>query len=458
MHRININKLHSHAQSFAFGISTNPTSLSNLLPAEKINQHINHIEYRERIYSPPVVIWGLLAQVLSDDHSCQLAVAKTIVHFIKHNKQPPSSNTSAYCKARARLPESVLSGLAHDIARESEASTPSSWLWKDKCIKLIDGSTISMPDTIANQAIYPQSNCQSKGLGFPVARIAAIISYATGSVLEFAVGAFKGKGASELALIRKLLPTLNRNDVVIADSYYANYFMISALSKSQVDFVFPIHHSRNYDFSKGQQLGRKDHVVSWKKPKKPDWMDIQSYEQFPDALTLREVAVDNYQKGFRSTQKILVTSFTTNKEASRECLSELYRYRWHVELDLRSIKDVMHMDILRGKTPQMVHKEIWAHILAYNLIRRVMIDGAKLVDKHPRELSFKLAMQAVVSFRDAGMFKQQHYESLLCVISSKTVGNRPGRYEPRRIKRRPKPWDLLLKPRASYQIEVFGSA
>lgn len=455
MHRITTNKTNNHAIHFLNEINANPASLKEVLPSHVIEKHLSQIRYRERIFTPSVIIWSLLSQVLSSDQSCQSAVAKTIAHFINQNKKPPSSNTAAYCKARSRLPESILSGIACDIGKELETSALSNWQWKGRCIKLIDGSTVSMPDTIANQERYPQSNCQSVGIGFPIARIAAIISYATGAVLELAIGAFKGKETSELALIRQLLGILKREDVVVADSYYANYFMIALLMKAQVDFALPIHHARRYDFRKGLRLGKKDHVVIWNKPKKPDWMDIETYKMMPSNLQVREVAIENLKKGFRCHKKLLVTSFIDSTEVSQDDLCELYGYRWHVELDLRSIKNVMQMDILRGKTPQIVHKEVWAHVLAYNLIRKVMTNAALVHEKNPRQLSFKLTLQLILAFRDAGLLKAEHYDSLLRAISTKTVGNRLGRYEPRRIKRRPKPWDLLLKPRQAYQMEAI---
>jgi hypothetical protein len=454
MHRNTTNVTKNHVKAIINQINTRLISLKDILPIGILEKHINHTGGRDRFYTPSVTIWSLLSQVLSDDQSCQSAVTKTIAHFITQGKNPPSSNTAAYCKARARLPESTLSGIAHDVANELEKRSPPNWLWKDKCIKLIDGSTISMSDTLDNQKLYPQSVCQKKGIGFPIARIAAIVSYATGSILEFAIGAFKGKEASELALIRRFLHTFNPEDVVIADSYYANYFMIAFLIEEKVDFIFPIHHARKYDFRKGMRLGKKDHVITWTKPGRPDWMDEETYARLPSCLKLREVAIERKNKGFRSHSKIFVTTFLDAKEINRKNLSELYSYRWHVELDLRSIKDIMHMDILRGKTPEMVHKEIWAHVLAYNLIRKIMAQAAIQFDKHPRQLSFKLTLQLVSSFRDANILHQQYYH-LLKAIVIREVGNRSGRYEPRRIKRRPKPWDLLLKPRAFYHLEVI---
>lgn len=214
-----------------------------------------------------------------------------------------------------------------------------------------------------------------------------------------------------------------------------------------------MHYRRHHDFRKGIKLGQKDHIVFWEKPKKPEWMDNESYQEFPEHLEIREAYVQNTRKGFRTKNRIVITTFLDPKVTSAQNLSDLYDYRWAVELDLRSIKDVMHMGVLRGKTPEMVRKEIWAHLLAYNLIRKIMAQAAIIYNKHPRELSFKLTLQLIEAFRERGIFQENNpalYSQLLMAAANKTVGNRPGRQEPRRIKRRPKPYPLLMKPRYFY--------
>lgn len=187
-------------------------------------------------------------------------------------------------------------------------------------------------------------------------------------------------------------------------------------------------------------------------------MDESIYDIFPKRLTIREVAINDKRKGFRSRSRIIVTTFLDVKQLSRDDLKILYSYRWHVELDLRSIKDTMRMGILRGRTPEMVRKEIWAHVLAYNLIRKIMAQAASVYGRKPRDLSFKLALQMTEAFRQYGIYADNnlyHYTQLLKAIAYKIVGNRPGRHEPKRVKRRQKPYDLLLKPRAFYRKEVI---
>jgi hypothetical protein len=425
----------------------------DILSSEMIGRNMSECVFRDRIFTPYITMWGFLSQVLSDDQSCQTAVAHVIAYFVSLGQEPPSANTAAYSKARSRLPEELISSLAKESASQLEEQTPSSWLWREKHIKLIDGSTLFMPDTPENQAAYPQSRNQKPGLGFPISRIVAIISYATGAILDLAISCCFGKRTGEHALLRQLLGAFKPGDIALGDCYYGSFFLIAALMRLDVDAVFPIHYGRNHNFRKGKWLGKKDHVVQWKKPQQPEWMSHEEYGEFPDAISIREVEIHNKRKGFRSQSRIIVTTFLDPKCVSTDDLQEIYGYRWCVELDLRSIKDTMRMGILRGKTPLMVRKEIWAHILAYNLVRKIMAQAAVVHGKKPRDLSFKLAVQAIGAFRCIGVFSEAKYKmyvQLLKAIAYKTVGNRPGRYEPRRLKRRPKNYPLLIKPRSQY--------
>jgi hypothetical protein len=427
---------------------------SKILSSESIIEVTRDLEYRNRIYSPEFTLWTFLSQVLDDDQSLQAAVARVAAFFVAQGRSAPSINTSAYSQARTRFPKEVLEDLTRDSGKQLEKNVPSNWRWQDKPIKLIDGSTVSMPDTEENQLVYPQQSAQKPGVGFPIARILAIISYATGAVLDLAIGPFAGKGTGEHALLRQLLDVFEEGDIAIGDKYFPSYYFMCLLKKMGVDGVFPLHFRRHNDFRKGKKLGKKDHIVFWEKSKKPEWMDEETYKEFPEHLEIREVFVQNSQKGFRTKGRILITTFLEPKFASAQILSNLYDNRWSVEIDLRSIKDVMHMGVLRGKTPEMVRKEIWAHLLAYNLIRKIMAQAAVIYKKQPRQLSFKLTLQLLEAFRAMGIFQENNqisYSQFLRAVVNKTIGNRPGRQEPRRIKRRPKPYPLLMKPRQLYR-------
>lgn len=280
-----------------------------------------------------------------------------------------------------------------------------------------------------------------------------MVSLASGAVLDLAIGPYSGKGTGEHGLLRQLMHNFNRGDVILGDCYYASFFLMAELMKLGVDAVFPIHSARDCDFRRGRQLGKKDHLVEWKKPAKPAWMDEETYHSYSATITVREVSVSHQQKGGRSTSRVLATTFIDASEVSKEEMSSLYNCRWFVEINLRAIKGTMRMDILRSKTPEMVRKEIWAHLLAYNLIRKIMAQAAVLYNRTPSELSFKLAMQTISAFRQAGILSENNiavYNELLKAIGYKKVGNRPGRSEPRKVKRRSKSFSLLQKPRASY--------
>ena len=327
-------------------------------------------------------------------------------------------------------------------------------LWHGLKIKLVDGSTLSMPDTPENQAIYPQPETQKPGIGFPIARVVAIIDYLTGAILDLAIGEYSGKKTGEHALLRQLMSSFNATDVMLGDCYYPSFFLMATLMHLGISGVFPMHGARKYDFRRGKRLGKKDHLVSWKRPKKPEWMEQAEYDNFPTEILIREVNIETKRAGFRNQNRVLVTTFVDSAKVTKSDLADLYGCRWFVELALRSIKDTMHMGILRGKTPEMVRKEIWVHLLAYNLIRKIMAQAAWLHGAKATELSFKLALQMIKAFQQAGIFDEgnpETYAKLFEVITHKKVGNRPGRQEPRCVKRRPKPFAKLQKSRGLYK-------
>jgi hypothetical protein len=415
------------------------------------------IDYRKRSFPPDLTLWTFLSQSLGEDKSCQSAVARLSAFLISKGETPPSPNTAAYCKARGRLPEELIAGLTRQSGKDLEEQIPKKWLWRERHIKLLDGTTVSMPDTPENQKIYPQVRNQKPGVGFPLLRIMGIISCATGAVKDVRMGSYYGKGNGELGLLRQLLHNFKRGDVVLGDSYYCTFYLIASLSALGVDVVFPMYGPRNYDLGSGQVLGKEDHVTTWIKPPRTTWIDQETYDAFPESISVRETRTSLYRKGFRSKSRVLVTTFLNPKKISVQDLAELYARRWFVEVDLRSIKQTMKMDVLRGRTPEMVRKEIWMGLLAYNLIRKVMAQASHIYRKNPRQLSFKLTLQMIKAFRNNDLFCESQklaYPALLKAITYKIVGNRQGRYEPRRVKRRPKAYPLLQKVRHLYTPEA----
>jgi hypothetical protein len=425
-----------------------------ILDAQMVDDALaaENVTFSERVYTPLVTLCVFLSQVLDPDHSCRAAVARLIVWLTIHGRKPCAPDTNTYCEARQRLALGVIVRLVRRTAQEIDGRAPDAWLWKGQKVVLVDGTTASMPDTPANQQAFPQSKAQGIGLGFPVVRIVALISLATGVVRDLALGPYKGKETGETALFRALWDRLNAGEIVLGDRYYASFFGIAGLSQRGVDGLFRMHQRRKTDFRRGVRLAIQDHVVVWTKPARPKWMDQESYAQMTDSLKVRELRIRVTQPGFRVDELVLVTTLIDGERYKKKELADLFFERWNIELDLRSIKVVLQMDVLRCKSPEMVKKEIWMHMLAYNLIRGVMAKAADAHDEEPRHLSFKGALQTMTAFQDVlrgatPSERDRLVAAMLEAIASHSVGDRFGRVGPRANKRRPKPQRFLTEPR-----------
>jgi hypothetical protein len=305
-----------------------------------------------------------------------------------------------------------------------------------------------MPDTLENQSQWPQHGLQGEGTGFPIMRVVAIISLATAAISDFAFGRYQGEGTGELALAKQLLSSLESGDLLVADRYYCSYFFISILQDLNVDLVTRLHGARKYDFRKGKRLGIGDHLVTLIKPPKPFWIDQETYNNIPPSLTVREIKSPKEN----CDDVVLVTTLVDPKKYPRTELAAVYKRRWNIELDLRSIKSVMGMDILSCKTPDMIEKEIWAYVLTYNLIRQLICQAAEKHEIDPRSISFTGALQIFEAFHASlknsdSRKSQKAYELMIDLIAENRIGNRPGRKEPRAVKRRPKPYPTLSEHR-----------
>jgi hypothetical protein len=415
----------------------------------------------ERIYTLAVVLWAFLTQVSAEDQSCRATVMR-ILAFRKRSGQPAcSTRTGAYCKARKRLAKKFLHRLVVHVGQQVEDEAPQQWRWKGRRTLLVDGTTVTAPDTPANQAAYPQPRSQKPGLGFPIIRLVVLLGLATGSLLDAAMGPHCGKESGETALLRTLLDGLRPGDVLVADRYYCSYWMIALAQALGVDVVFRLHQLRHYDFRRGRRLGPDDHVVEWLKPQRPRWMDQESYDALPETLTIREMRTLVTEPGFRVDELVVATTLTDAALYASADVLDLYHERWHAELDIEAIKQTLKMDILRCKSPEMVRKEIWAHLLVYNLVRKVMAQAAVAAGINPRTISFKGTLQAVREFQqDLQALGPDHLAELAAVlfkaVSEHRVGNRPGRVEPRAVKRRPKQYDRLMKPRAEARAALLN--
>ncbi len=406
------------------------------------------------VYTPAVTLWAFLTQVLSASKSCTAAVARVLVLMALLERPVPSAHTGGYCKARAKLPAPFLRRLTTTVANAVEDQAPACWRWHGRRVLLADGFEVTLEDTEANQQAYPQPSAQQPGLGFPMMRVVVLLAFATAVVLDAASGPHQGKETGEPALFRQLLGSLRQGDVVVADRYYCSYWLVALLHAAGIDVVFRLHQRRHYDFRKGTRLGPGDHVVAWAKPPRPAWMDADTYAAVPEAVTVREVRVQVTQRGFRSRQILVATTLRDATAYPREAIAEAYHDRWQAELDIRAIKQTLRMEHLRCRSPAMAQRELWVHLLAYNLIRQVAAAAAQAHGHCPRQLSLAGTLQTLEAFRWALLAQGSAAGDvdlvavLLVAVATHRVGDRPDRVEPRRVKRRPKPYPRLRTPRA----------
>jgi hypothetical protein len=424
------------------------------LPADTIHTALRRLGgvFRQQIYTPAVTLWLFLSQLLDPDPSCRQAVARLLAWRTAQGLTPCSPENSAYCKARARLPEQLLARLTRDSGRDALEQAESSWLWKGRRVKVVDGTCLSMPDTPENQACYPQPRSQKPGVGFPMLRLVVVFALAVGTALDAAFGPYRGKGTGELSLFRSLQEQLQPDDVLLADRYYCTYWEVTAALARGADVVLRWHDHTAINFRTGRRLGPGDKLICWRRPRRPDWMSSEEYEKIPECIIMRAVQVRVTQRGFRVQRLVVVTTLVSPTEATREQLAELYRARWQAELDLRSLKVTLQMDILRGQSPERVRQEVWGHLLAYNLIRTLMAQAARGAGVRPRQVSFKGALQTFNAF--GPLLKGASPEValrlwvvMIWAISQHEVGDRPDRYEPRARKRQPKRYPFLHEPR-----------
>ncbi len=409
-------------------------------------------EYRQGVFCPLVTLWAWLSQSLSQDKSLNEAVSRILANRVATGLPACSASSASYSNARGRFPLSAMTRMAKDVGRMVHDSADDAWHWYGREVFLVDGTGLSMPDTPENRLMYPQPKAQKPGVGFPVMRCVAMISLATGAVVDFAFAAHEGKGTGEGSLLRKMMGTMSRGDVLVADRFYPTYATVASLGARGIDMVSVSHQARTVNFREGFQLGENDHIVEWHKPEYAATrmtMSREEYDRMPDTIPVREFVIDIEGRSGGTEQAIVISTMVDPSIPQKE-LSDLYWRRWHCELDLRSIKQSMHLDVLRCKTPEMVAKEIWCHLLAYNLLRGTMTESAKRTGLTPRQLSVKGTMQAVESFTPAMMATNGNealYDAFLTTVSAHRVGNRPGRQEPRKKKRREAWRDYLMVPR-----------
>lgn len=426
--------------------------LAPLLPPGLLSQADEGPNSRERIYSVRRTFFGFLYQVLNPNCPCREIVRQIQALFALHAQGPVDEATGGYCQARRRLPLDTLQRLRVSVAGAGEKAAQ---LWHDLRPKLIDGTTLSMPDTQKNQRAYPQSRSQKPGCGFPLMKLVGVFSLATGVLLDYAKG---NKHQSELRLLKGLLDHFKGGDLAVADRGFCSYVLLGLLRLRGAFSLFRLHQARPADLRKGKRLGKNDRLFTWPKPKqRPAWLPQSWWKKIPAELSVRVIRFKLDRRGYRPQSVTLVTTLLDAKKYPAHDIAELYARRWKIELWFRDIKTSMGMEVLRCKSPQMVHKELEMFFIAYNVIRCLMGQASAINDVVLDRMSFKGTVDSVRQFSLAiaqarsKKKRNQLIVELLEVIARDEVPERPGRREPRAVKRRPKPFRLLNKPRDQFQ-------
>ncbi len=408
------------------------------------------IKYRQRLFDPFVTLWAFLSQVLDTDKTCHNAVSRVISWLASVDAEIPSDDMSAYCQARKRLPEKLLCRLFGRVAQDLEKKTTQEHLWCGRHVKVVDGSTVSMPDTPENQAAYPQPSTQAPGCGFPIAKIGALFSLATGAAVGLVIDVLN---THDVKLARRLYQFLAPGDVLLGDRAFCSYADVVFVQNHSCDTVFRKHQGRKNQMRRGKRIGPCDKLVLWDKPKScPKGLSKEEFATLPKDLVVREVHYYIAIPGFRTKQVTLITTLLDAIEYPIGELMRLYESRWSVELDLIHLKTTLGMDVLRSKTHHLVRKELYAYLLAYNLLRTLMWEAGTTHGVNPLRLSMQGTRHHLNNFlsqlANAPIRKRNKlYRTLLKLIVHKPVPERPGRSEPRVRKRRPKPYPLIKQPR-----------
>jgi hypothetical protein len=424
--------------------------LCPLLPAGLLSQSDEGPNSRERIYSVRRTFFGFLSQVLNPDCPCREIVRQILALCALSTDDHSSPGTSAYCQARQRLPWDILPRIRCAIAARADGLHE---LWRGLCVKVIDGTGVSLPDTPKNQRAYPQPGGQKPGCGFPLVKIVGVFSLATGALLGYAKG---NKHQHELGLLERLIETFKPGDLALADRGFSTYTLMARLLQQQVQSLFRLHHARPRDFRKGKRLGKDDRLLQWRKPdnwQKPAYMPKAVWQRLPQHIAVRMVRFALSIPGYRTKSVTLITTLIDPAAYPAAELAQLYARRWRIELWFRDIKTSMGMESLRCLSPKMVNKELEMFFIAYNLIRCLMADAAQIHGAALDRLSFKGTADSLRQF-SAGIAqarsrkkKDQLVARLLELIAQDKVPERPGRREPRAVKRRPKPYQKLNRPR-----------
>jgi len=449
--------------------------LADFLSAEDILAATIEAQYqwRDRVWNPVMTVWTFLIQVLHPGAACREAVAAVLTEqeveraVSKPNAQSAceiSPDPSAYCQARQRVPLAVFKAAFSQVGHRLQEKVQDSYLWCGRRVWMADGSSVSMPDTSELQKAFGQPSGQKPGCGFPVAKIVALFAWASGAVLDVAVGRLR---QSELPLLYSIWGLLTPGDILLADRFFCTYRTLAELGHRGCDGVFRLSgsRSRTMDFRKGRRLSRSERLVTWQRPKRRELrISGRQWKRLPKELTVRLIRFHTQVPGYRSQTITVATTLVDPVAYPMGELVALYGDRWTVELRLRDLKATLKMDVLRSKTVDVIHKEILMHLLAYNLIRALLWQASLAHGRPLHRLSFAGAVQRLhvmvpYLWLFAGTPRATHlYTMLLEWIARDMLPCRPGRIEPRAVKRRPKPYDRLNRPRHELRAALLRQA
>jgi hypothetical protein len=400
---------------------------------------------RERIYTPWVTFVAFLGQVLARESPCRGAVRRLQACCVAARQPVPDENTSGYCQARARLELAQVQEAHEHVVQWFEGQGPAPG-WLGRQVRVLDGCGVSMPDTAQNRARWPYAGGQKPGCGFPTAQLVGLFSLDTGQLTRFAFADWK---AHEIPLARQLVPWIEPQEIVLADRGFCGWGFIALLQRKHADVVLRLHQARR------PQRGR----VTWPKPQRSsDTWEKELWAELPDELALRVVTFQVAVKGFRTKAVTVVTTLLDEEKYPDAAIAELYRRRWAVELFFRQIKTTLGLDVLRCLSPELIEKEVWMQVIAYNVIRALMCEAAQVHHVEVDRLSFKGTVDTLRQWTPllapALFVSRLARRELLRIIASDLVPCRPDRSEPRVRKRRPKNYQLLTKPRRQMAVSL----
>jgi hypothetical protein len=409
-------------------------------------------------FNPGVTTWGWLSQVISPAKSCVAAVSRVMALCCGLERPICSLATGAFCKARAKVPEAFARDAAVGLGQGLEDRAAEGWKWHGHSVKYVDGALLQVLDTPQNLEQYPQQRSQKKGTSYTCMRVVVLLAFATGALIDAACGPYRGKNSGEMSLLRQILGRLAAGEIAVGDRLYGSYLLLALLQGQGSDGCFRLNLSREKDFHQGERLGEDDYLQTWSKTCRPKNIDKETWDRLPEQIKVRVLRFRVAKRGFRTKEIYLVTTLCDARKYSKEDIAALYRGRWNVELDIRSLKQGLGLKMLSCKTPEMVRTELWMHLLGYNLVRCVMAQAAWDKGVKPRQLSFTGAVNVLDAFRWLLTCGNKDSDEMGQVISmavaTHRVGKRPDRCEPRETKHRQRKYKELKKSRQQRREEL----